>query len=146
MLFHAILKEGKLWKLFSFNYFIERVLISFKQRLYQYYSKDAPHRCSQNIQKKLEGNYTRIPWTILNKSWKQHPTNQQLYDHLSPISKTIQVRWTRDAEHCWRSKDKLMSNVLLWILTQGCISKNLFTSVFCRHWMLFGRPAESNIW
>ena len=27
---------------------------------------------------------------IVNKSWKQHPTKQQLYDHLPPISKTIQ--------------------------------------------------------
>ena len=23
---------------------------------------------------------------VLNKSWKQHPTKQQLYDHLAPIS------------------------------------------------------------
>ena len=29
-------------------------------------------------------------WSILNKSWKQHPTKQQLYDRLPPISKTIQ--------------------------------------------------------
>ena len=32
---------------------------------------------------------------ILNKSWKQHPMKQQLYRHLSPISKIIQVRRTR---------------------------------------------------
>ena len=28
--------------------------------------------------------------TVLNKSSKQHPTKQQLYDHLLPITKTIQ--------------------------------------------------------
>ncbi len=44
---------------------------------------------------------------ILNKSWKQHPTKQQIYGHLPPISQTIQVRRTRHAEHCWRSKDGL---------------------------------------
>ena len=30
------------------------------------------------------------------------------------ILKTIQVRWTRYAGHSWRSKDKLVSNILLW--------------------------------
>ena len=32
---------------------------------------------------------------ILNKSWKQHPTKLQLYGHLPPIMKTIQVKRTR---------------------------------------------------
>ena len=48
---------------------------------------------------------------ILNKSWKKLPTKQQLYGHLPPISKTVQVRQTRHAGHCWRSKDKLISDV-----------------------------------
>ena len=34
---------------------------------------------------------------ILNKSWRQHPTRHQLYGHLPPITKTIQVRRTRHA-------------------------------------------------
>ena len=33
--------------------------------------------------------------------------------------KTIQARWTRHAGHCWRSKDELISDVLLWIPTYG---------------------------
>ena len=57
--------------------------------------------------------------TLFNKSWKQHPTEQQLYGHLSPISKTIQVRQTRYAEHCLRSKDELISDVLLWTPSHG---------------------------
>ena len=51
---------------------------------------------------------------ILNKSWRQHPTSHHLYDHLPPITKTIQVRRTRHAGHCWRSRDELISDVLLW--------------------------------
>ena len=51
---------------------------------------------------------------ILNKSWRQHPTRHQLYGHLPPITKTIQVRRARHAGHCWRSKDELISDVLLW--------------------------------
>ena len=66
------------------------------------------------IEKKLDRNYTRMLWTTWNKSWKQHPTKQQLYGHLPPISKTIQIRWTRHAGHYWRSKDELISNILWW--------------------------------
>ena len=51
-------------------------------------------------EKKLDGNYTRMLQAILNKSWRQHPTRHQLYGHLPPIMKTIQVRRTRHAGHC----------------------------------------------
>ena len=33
--------------------------------------------------------------------------------------KTIQVRRTRHAGHCWRSRDELISDVLLWTPTYG---------------------------
>ena len=56
---------------------------------------------------------------ILNKSWQQRPTRDQLYGHLPPITKTIQVRRTRHAGHCWRSRDELIRDVLLWIPTHG---------------------------
>ena len=69
--------------------------------------------------KKLDGNYARMLRAILNKSWRQHPTRYQLYGHLPPITKTIQVRQTRHAGHCWRSKDKLISDVLLWTPAYG---------------------------
>ena len=62
-------------------------------------------------------NYTRMLQAILNKSWRQHPTKHQLYGHLPPITKTIQVRQTRHAGHCWRSRDELLSDVLLWTPT-----------------------------
>ena len=54
---------------------------------------------------------------ILNKSSRQHPTKHQLNDHQPPITKTIQVWRTRHAGHCWRSRDELISDVLLWTPT-----------------------------
>ena len=54
-----------------------------------------------------------------NKSWRQHPTRHQLYGHLPPIMKTIQVRRTRHAGHRWRSRDELIRDVLLWTPTHG---------------------------
>ena len=48
-----------------------------------------------------------------------HLTGHRLYGHLLPITKTIQVRRTRHAGHCWSSRDKLISDVLLWIPVYG---------------------------
>ena len=73
---------------------------------------------TKRLEKKLDGNYTRMLRAILNKSWQQHPTRHQLYGHMPPITKTIQVRRTRHAGHCWRSRDELIRDVLLWIPTQ----------------------------
>ena len=68
---------------------------------------------------------------ILNKFWRQDPTKQQLYGHLPPITKTIQVRWTRYAGYCWRSRDELISDVLLWTPSHS--------------WAKAGRPARTYI-
>ena len=74
---------------------------------------------TKRLEKELDGNYTRMLRAILNKSRRQHPARHQLYGHLPPITKTIQVRWTRYAGHCWRNRDELISDVLLWTPTYG---------------------------
>ena len=71
------------------------------------------------LEKKFGGNYTRMLRAILNRSWQQHPTRRQLYGHLPPITKTIQARRTWHAGHCWRSKDEIVSDVLLWTPAYG---------------------------
>ena len=42
---------------------------------------------TKRIEKKLDGNCTSMLQAILNKSWNQHSTKQQLYGHLPPMSK-----------------------------------------------------------
>ena len=74
---------------------------------------------TKRLEKKLNGNYTRMLRAILERPWRQHPTRHQIYGHLPPITKTIQARRTRDAGHCWRNKDELISDVLLWTTTYG---------------------------
>ena len=86
---------------------------------------------TKRLEKKLDGNYTRMLRAILNKSWRQHPTRHQLYGHLPPITKTIQVTRNRHAGHCWRSRDELISDVLLWTPTYG--------------WAKAGQPARTYI-
>ena len=47
------------------------------------------------------------------------------------IMKTIQIRWSRHAGHCWRSRDKLISDVLLWTPSHG--------------WAKAGQPVQTYI-
>ena len=86
---------------------------------------------TKRMEKKFDGNYTRMLEAILNKSWRQHPTKQQLYGHLPPIMKTIKVRQTRHARHCWRSRDEIISDILLWTPSHG--------------WAKAGQPARTYI-
>ena len=69
---------------------------------------------TKRLEKKLDGNYTRMLRAILNKSWRQHPTKHQIYGHLPPIPKTIQARRTRHVGNWWGSRNELISDVLLW--------------------------------
>ena len=86
---------------------------------------------TKRLEKKLDGNYTRILRAILYKSWRQHSTKHQLYGHRPPITKTIQVRRTRHAGHCWRSREELITDVLQW------------THTYCQ--AKAGRPARTYI-
>ena len=68
---------------------------------------------TKRLEKKLDSNYTRMLGAILNKSWRQHPTKQQLHGRLPPIThrENIKIRQSRHAGHCWRSRDELISPV-----------------------------------
>ena len=85
---------------------------------------------TKRLKKKLDGNYTRMLRAILNKSWRQHPTRHQLYGHLAPIMKTIQVR---HAGHCWRNKDELICDVLLWTPAYGQAKAGRPARTFIEH-------------
>ena len=79
------------------------------------HNMDANKKHKEKARRELLKNATNS----IEKSWKQHSTKQQLYGHLPPISKIIQVRQTRYAEYSWITKDKLISNVLLWTFSHG---------------------------
>ena len=108
------------------------------------------YRCTtwtltKRLEKKLDGNYTRTLRAILNKSWRQPPTRHQLYGHLTPITKTIQVRRTRHAGHSWRSRDEVISDVLLWTSTYGrTISSNIHPAAMWGYGIQPWRPARGD--
>ena len=63
--------------------------------------------------------WKKLRFILSVRSDFQHPTRHQLYGHLPPITKTIQVRRTRHARHSWRSRGELISDVLLLTPTNG---------------------------
>ena len=91
------------------------------------FTQDSTQRkyCWITVNYHIYGSMRKQAWkkkwcrAILNQSWRQHPTRHQLYGHLPPITKTIQVRRTRHAGHCWRSKGELISDVPRWTPAYG---------------------------
>ena len=90
---------------------------------------------TKRMKKRLDGNYTRMLRAVLNKSRRQRPTKQKLFGHLPPITKTIQVILTKHARHCWRSKDELIIDVLLWTPSHRRVkvgrSARIYLQQFC---------------
>ena len=90
--------------------------------------------------KKLDGNYTRMLRAILNKSWRQHPTKQQLYGHVLPVTKTIKIRRTRLTGHYCRCREKAHEwctpvDPFRWMSKGRTSSSNLYTAALCRYRM-----------
>ena len=56
---------------------------------------------------------------ILNISWREHPTKEQLYGPIPAISKILREHRMRFAGHCWRAKQELASDLLMWSPTHG---------------------------
>ena len=99
---------------------------------------------TKRLEKKLDGNYTRMLRAILNKSWRQHPTRHQLYGHLPPITKTIQVRRTcrtllekQGRTHKWCT----LMDPHTWPCKSRTTSTNIHSATIWGYGMLSRRPA-----
>ena len=87
---------------------------------------DAELAYEKNARRELHKKATSYIEQIL----EQHPTKQQLNSHLPPISKTILIRRTRYAGHCRRSKEELITDVLLWTPSYGQASIGRPTRIY----------------
>ena len=94
------------------------------------------------MERKLDSNYTRMLPAILYRSWRQHSLKQQLYGHLLPVMKTIKVRRTRPAGHCWRSRDELISDVVLWTPAYGRAKAGRPARTYIQQRWTIGRSGE----
>ena len=78
-----------------------------------------PWTLTKRMEKKFDGNYTRGNTPKNSSCWRQQPTKQQLYGHLPPIQKTIQVRRNGHAGNDWRRKGEFISDILPWTPSNG---------------------------
>ena len=65
------------------------------------------------MRNRLDGTYT----TAQSSSWsflEEHKTNKELYGNLPKITDTLMIRRLRFIGHCWRKKDEVISDLLLW--------------------------------
>ena len=76
---------------------------------------DANKTAGEEARRQLHKNAACNPEQVLAATPHKTPTVRPP----APITKTIQVRRTRHAGHCWRSRDELIRDVLLWIPTHG---------------------------
>ena len=60
------------------------------------------------------GTYRRMPRAVLGVSWKEHKTNKELCGHLPKITDTMKIRRLWFIGHCWRRKEEVTSEPLLW--------------------------------
>ena len=67
------------------------------------------------MEKKVDGNYTRMLRAILNKSWRENPQRSSCIVTYHPSK----IRRTRHVGYCWRSRDEFISDVLLWAPSHG---------------------------
>jgi hypothetical protein len=72
----------------------------------------------KEFEKRLDGCYTRLLMKAKNISWKKHPTLQQIYGNLPPISTVLAKRRARFAGHCMRASNQSISSILPWRVQQ----------------------------
>ena len=86
-------------------------------------NKAAGEEARRQLRKNAASNIEQVLATTPHKA----PTIQPPASH----HKTVKVRRARHEGHCWRSRDELISDVLLWTPTYG--------------WAKAGRPARTYI-
>ena len=101
---------------------------------------------TKRLEKKLDGNYTRMLRAILNKSWRQHPTRHQLYGHLPPITKTIKVRRNQTCGTLLEKQGRAHKWCTLmdphtWPCKSRTTSTNIHSATMWGYRMLSRRPA-----
>ena len=69
---------------------------------------------TEKLEKMLNGYYTQLLRCTLNISWKDHVTNEELYDNIPKISQKIQKWRLNLVGHCYRYKEEAVAQLILW--------------------------------
>ena len=74
---------------------------------------------TKELEKKLNGCYTKMLRVVKNVSWKQHMRNEVLHGEIPKITTAIAAQRKRLSGHCWQSNDEVVYQLLLWEPTHG---------------------------
>jgi len=75
---------------------------------------------TREMERRLNGNYTRLLRKVQNVSYAEHKTNRELYGKLDLITDTIKARRLKYIGHVWRRDDKEpLHQLLLWVPQHG---------------------------
>ena len=85
----------------------------------------------------VDRTYTRMLRACLNVSWSKNSTKARLYGPLRDISSVIREIRMRLAGQCWRSKDELVSDTILWVPKRG---KAKVGRPYIDQWVKIHRP------
>ena len=64
---------------------------------------------TKNLEKSIDGTYTRLLRTVFNVSWSEHLTNRELYNNLPKVTDKIRERRLKLAGHCVRHSEEVAS-------------------------------------
>ena len=93
---------------------------------------------AKNIEQKARWEVHKNAMCYDEKFMKATPHETAAVWPLTPISQTIQIRKIRNAEHCRRLKDEIISDVVLWTLTHrdtrvGQPTRNYLLQLYAGH-------------
>ena len=86
---------------------------------------------TKQMERQLDGTYTRLLRRVKHLSWRDHPTKRTIYGCLKPVSVILQARRAQFAGHCYRASSEVISSLLLWkpkLVPQK--SRKLFRTLF----------------
>ena len=69
---------------------------------------------TQSLDKRLDRAYTKMLRVVKNVTWQKRIANEVLYAGLPRISTTIRKRRLTFSDHCWRSENEVVSDLVLW--------------------------------
>ena len=78
---------------------------------------------TKQMEKSLDGTYTRMLRMALNISWEAHMTNVELYGKLSKVTANISMRHLRLAGHGVRHPEEITSQLVLWQPSTGRVNR-----------------------
>lgn len=99
----------------------------------------------KELQDRMDGTYTYM--CVKKHFLETHPTKEQIYGELLPVTTTVVRHTAIFAGHCYRSKDQIISGILLWrlpnhpedpgiihILTQSPGKQDLYSKNWVQQW------------